>query len=1858
MHGLLPQGRIPYPPAKLCGNSNPTGSPHISRSQLSQGTIPVHNRFQKSFYEKGSKTHYAQQIGEATNAPAAAGASVCDAATPPPIYADEGNTTAQDTVATQAYEEKVSDPNTFNAWYNTQAYNTATTGRIWADKTVDTEEIKFNKGKLVDQSIPMADDADFQVALSALSSTSNTSGYTAVPLDIVLVLDVSGSMAEDFGKGGQTKLASLKTAVNNFLDEAAEVNKGISDDDKKINVSLVKFAGKKNANIGDNTYREDGHTYNYSQIVTSLTSCDNTHVKSLKSAVNRLNYGGATQADYGLDLAQTALSGSGSRKDANKIVIFFTDGSPTSSNGYEDDVAHDAIQKAQQLKTNKVQIYTIGIFDGANSAAPNKNSSAENTFMHAVSSNYPNAECKDTKEWVIFFYKIKHDVKLYTRASKSDFYKTASNAAALTDVFKDIFTEVSSGLMGPTHVEGSDPSAGGYVTFYDRLGDFMEVKSIDGVAFADTIYEASKWGELKTDSPAAGTDTFEFKDKEISNGVSEAYPQHANLNKIKITIVRGTGAEGDYVTVQIPASMLPLRKYTVATDKQGITKLTVSDTFPINILYSVGLREDVRTALENGTSTDAALVEYVKNKADKDGKISFYSNKYSEKTLSNGTVGDTTATFVPASSNSFYYHTVEAPLYEDEAFTTHVTNFETNKQYFYKLTYYEVNGDTTKQVTKAVPMTITDQNAVKDCIDYDKNGQAYIKKGTLKGSMPAALDSQLGAKKDADDNLDNRTGTADRRIDFQWDLSNNTAHLYLGNNGRITYNAKGSLKIKKVVNAAGLTPDVNDTFTIKVDLMGADGSYKYTINDKDSDKTIKSGDTLELKANDVAEIVGLPVGCTYTVTEPEDRLPTGYANVSIVDSGTGKITAGLVNTTAPTVTVTNTYTPKAYEAKFTGSKVLSGRDWKDDDTFNFTLTASGNAPMPADVTPGNTKTVTVDKNNAADFSFGEITFTQPGTYRYTIREDRGSIPGVSYDGSTYTVTVVVRADKGKLDGTVTYEKNSSAPTNAPAPNKAVFTNKYNAADEEVYPVAFKKYVDDSGSTSLQNGQFQFTLVPADSNGNELTAKQIADEKVPEPSIPTATNDATGRITFGTIKFDSTNNGHEYCYLMSEVPDSDSDSNITYSQDTYLVKYKVTDNREGELVATPTYLQKSSDGSWKEVGENNVIFTNTYKANSVDVQLRVHKQLDGREWQKDDDFTFTLTPTGDTPALDTNTTYTARVTPTSQSATFPPITYTKIGTYTYTITENDFDHSKIPGVTAGNPVTVTVTVTNDDGQLKYDVHYSDSYTDTEGTTYANYINTYSTLAIDYKTSDLFHIYKKLEGRDWTPNDSFEFRLEGDSGSPMPEQGYRNAYATNTNDSPSIGGDSTLRFTAAGEYTYYISEVLGNQDNGLTYDTTRYKVVVPVVEKPTDNNKVQLVVESPTYYKGTLNANGDYDYSNDAEDTPVATFENHYDASIPAGTTFTLTGYKSLLNRPAHNGEFHFTLTDITNGPDKPGQTLPAENKDGMFTFNVDLSPVQTTYTELLAQAAQPADNSEQSSSAPAEVQNLLERRYILAETVPADTKGVTYDTTTYLVVVPLKDDGNGKLNVDEANIKYYRNGDKDTGETPNLSFANSYTAESVTLPITARKELSGRALQAGEFTFQLKDAQGTVLQTVQNKADGSIPFTLQYDDRKDDTALESDSYTYTISEVAGSEDTIAYDATTYTFTVKVTDNGDGKLVAELDQPQDMVFRNSYTPKPTPTPTPTPSAAPTPAPTTAPAAAPQATPAPTDAPTATPTASPAPTATAPTATAPAATATPASVIPRTADSFPLALLIVLAIVSCGALGILYTAKKRRK
>ena len=190
---------------------------------------------------------------------------------PVSAYAEGENTAAQAT----ADGTTISDPNTFNAWEYTQAYNNATTGRIWADKTVEENQIDL-KGQ---DPIEVPQGADFLVALSALSSHASTTTTDTKPLDVVLVLDASGSMNDPMRNNDRTKrIDALKTAVNAFIDNTAEKNKGIADENKKIQLSIVKFSGKECATTGNDKYHKSGYLYNYSQIMQELTVCEGDNV--------------------------------------------------------------------------------------------------------------------------------------------------------------------------------------------------------------------------------------------------------------------------------------------------------------------------------------------------------------------------------------------------------------------------------------------------------------------------------------------------------------------------------------------------------------------------------------------------------------------------------------------------------------------------------------------------------------------------------------------------------------------------------------------------------------------------------------------------------------------------------------------------------------------------------------------------------------------------------------------------------------------------------------------------------------------------------------------------------------------------------------------------------------------------------------------------------------------------------------------------------------------------------------------------------------------------------------------------------------------------------------------------------------------------------------------------------------------------------------------------------------------------------------------------------------------------------------------------------------------------------------------
>ena len=525
-----------------------------------------------------------------------------------------------------------SDPNTFNAWEYTQGYNNATTGRIWADKTVEEDEITFS-GELKDQpaiKVSNIKDADFLVALSALSSYASTTTTDTQALDIVMVLDASGSM-KDTMSGGTKRIDALKNAVNAFIDSAKIQNAKITDKEKKIRLSIVKFADDSKDEVGNEIH----WGINYSQIVKDLTVCEDNGAAELTTAVNDIRPHGATRADYGLQHAQTELTKHG-RTNAKKVVIFFTDGSPNKSNGFDNDIASKAIGTAKSLKAAGAEVYTVGIFKDADPKADVSKTSKENKFMQAVSSNYPSATY--TKTGI-----IKYKWDFGDRPDKADYYMAASSVDGLKNVFENIFNSISITLPGPTQVTDK-PQEEGYVTFDDPLGDYMEVKSFEAVAFSDKVF-------TKPSIKSSGdVDTYTFTGKH-DNTVSGAYPNTADLSHIIITVTHGSGSVGNRVKVQIPASMLPLRYYK-ATNTDGTPKLEVNNAQPISVIYSVGLKKDVRDQIASGNFNDTDLAAYVTDNA-KNGKISFYSNKFdSSKTTADGKIiGLTTATFTPATSN-------------------------------------------------------------------------------------------------------------------------------------------------------------------------------------------------------------------------------------------------------------------------------------------------------------------------------------------------------------------------------------------------------------------------------------------------------------------------------------------------------------------------------------------------------------------------------------------------------------------------------------------------------------------------------------------------------------------------------------------------------------------------------------------------------------------------------------------------------------------------------------------------------------------------------------------------------------------------------------------------------------------------------------------------------------------------------------------------------------------------------------------------------------------------------------------------------------------------------------------------------
>ena len=310
----------------------------------------------------------------------------------------------------------------------------------------DTESVTASQdGVNITKKVVPDGEGNYNLVMEAYVEGSTTTTTSTKPLDIVLVLDVSGSMDDPMGNGDSTKrIDALKLAVNTFIDNVAKKNTSTDGTAVDHKISIVKFAGDKTAKVGYDTYRDGRYTYNYSQIVENLTTVDATGKEKLTAAVDSLKPAGATRADYGMELAQSVLPSSDGESNRDKVVVMFTDGSPNSSNKFEYGVASSAIANSATLKGNNVKVYTVGIFSDADSreiTAKDWNtewnvsdSNRNNKYMQAVSSNYPTAS--------LTYGLVKHSWNPGQRA-EGNYYLTATNSTELNNVFKTISNSIT-----------------------------------------------------------------------------------------------------------------------------------------------------------------------------------------------------------------------------------------------------------------------------------------------------------------------------------------------------------------------------------------------------------------------------------------------------------------------------------------------------------------------------------------------------------------------------------------------------------------------------------------------------------------------------------------------------------------------------------------------------------------------------------------------------------------------------------------------------------------------------------------------------------------------------------------------------------------------------------------------------------------------------------------------------------------------------------------------------------------------------------------------------------------------------------------------------------------------------------------------------------------------------------------------------------------------------------------------------------------------------------------------------------------------------------------------------------------------
>lgn len=1106
-----------------------------------------------------------------------------------------------------------------------------------------------------------------------------------------------------------------------------------------------------------------------------------------------------------------------------------------------------------------------------------------------------------------------------------------------------------------------------------------------------------------------------------------------------------------------------------------------------------------------------------------------------------------------------------------------------------------------------------------------------------------------------------------------------------------TYTAKGSVELtatKIVAVAPGFTHDTKlkgGEYTFE--LKDADGKVLGTTTNK-ADGTVKFTRKFTLSnlggaaskdfTYTIAEKLGTEPGMVY------DTHALIY-KVTVADDGTGSLTA-TPQVTSGDKTFTNTYHPKETSVTLKATKRFTGGELAGGDFTFQLLDKDGNVIQ------------TVQNDKDGKVAFQAISYDTPGDHDYTIKEVAGNDPTVVYDTKDVKVHIKVSDEKGELKATATYDGEADVPTftnSKPTTDVTVEATKiltgkdltadaftfglYDQAGNEV-----AKGTNDRGGKvelavkNLNLGEYDYTLKEekagqtvdgvaydakkvkvhvkveqnqGDNNKTKVTVTydgaataptfnntydakgsviltatktiKVADgfDHTTKPAdgeftfdlkdaagnvLDTAKNDANGKVSF-TREFQLSDldgaASKDFTYTIVEQPGAEP--GMVYDSHPLTYTVTVTDGGNGALNAKAIVTSASGSDT----------FTNTYQPAATGLALGAQKSY----VKKDDntpivpkcgEFTFDVYE-GNLTAEQLAGAKPVRTATNGAdgSVNFDAFSYAKPGTHEYTIVERKGDLAYVTYDAAVHHAVVTVA--DNAGTLQASVAY-----DGTNVTKPSFTNTYEAQATDSGAIALTKSVDVHDGSYQLKAGDFAFELVGSDGSVIQTQ---------KNDAHGKVAFDKLTFDHAGTFTYTVREVQPTGDApgvpGVTYTGKTYTLTYVVK----DNNDGKLAVESSTAKPSKGTENGV---------TPnTMTFANSYQ---PGATSYQISGIKVLENtdsatmRTPADGEFTFALIDAATGQeidrttnagiaftfkaisytatgshtyqvkevagqdgtitysdavldvtvsvtdDGSGQLTATANKTAAdLTFTNIYTPTATTATITGTKALTGRDLAEGEFSfdlkdadgnvvqtvqngadgtfgfAPLQLDKVGTYVYTVSERAGATANGVTYDTTVFTATVTVTE--NAETHALEAQVAYSKGGKAADA----VAFSNSYAPAATEVKLGASKVLSGEDLKEGQFSFQLKDADGKVLQTAKNAADGTVGFeAISYD--------KPGTYAYSISEVDDGQKNVTYDAAEHRVTVTVTDDGAGHLVATVTYDGDVapVFKNTYTPPTTP------------------------------------------------------------------------------------------------